>query len=158
MKNATKIAGLVGDLAPVEAAFALKQLIEAQQGSVECRVDGAKLPAGNRSGYAGTARIEDIDSAKAIMLIGTNPVIEAPVLNARIRKAWIAGAKIGVVGEAADLTYEYFHLGTGRGDLVKMAASAHTDAHGNDTIVIVGQGALQSGRWQSGLVAGDEIR
>ena len=140
-----KVAGLIGDLVPVEAAFALKQLIERQGGKVECRTDGAKLPAGNRSAYVGTATIEDIDSAKAIMLIGTNPAVEAPVLNARIRKAWIAGAKIGFVGEAADLTYEYFHLGTGRDDLVKMAASAHTDAHGKDTIVIVGQGALQPG-------------
>ena len=57
-----KVAGLVGDLAPVEAAFALKQLIEGQGGTVECRTDGAKLPAGNRSAYVGTARIEDIDT------------------------------------------------------------------------------------------------
>ena len=48
----------------VEAAFALKQLIEGQGGSVECRTDGAKLPAGNRSGYVGTAKIEDIDTAR----------------------------------------------------------------------------------------------
>ncbi len=138
-----KVAGLVGDLAPTEAAFALKQLIEGQGGKVECRTDGAKLPAGNRSAYVGTARIEDIDSAKAIMLIGTNPAVEAPVLNARIRKAWINGAKIGVVGEAVDLTYEYFHLGAGRDDLVKMAESDHADALGKETLVIVGQGALQ---------------
>jgi NADH-quinone oxidoreductase subunit G len=45
-----KVAGLIGDLAPVEAVFALKQLIEGQGGHVECRTDGAKLPAGNRSG------------------------------------------------------------------------------------------------------------
>jgi len=50
-----KIAGLVGDLAPTEAAFALKQLIEGQGGRVECRTDGAKLPIGNRSAYVGTA-------------------------------------------------------------------------------------------------------
>ena len=82
-----KVAGLVGDLAPVEAAFALKQLVEGMGGKVECRTDGAKLPAGNRSAYVGTATIEDIDSAKMILLVGTNPRVEAPVLNARIRKA-----------------------------------------------------------------------
>ena len=59
-----------------------------QGGTVECRTDGAKLPAGNRSGYVGHGRIEDIDAAQFIMLIGTNPRVEAPVLNARIRKAW----------------------------------------------------------------------
>jgi NADH-quinone oxidoreductase subunit G len=112
---------------------------------VECRTDGAKLPAGNRSGYVGTARIEDIDSAKAIMLIGTNPRSEAPVLNARIRRAWLNGAKVGVVGDPADLTYEYFHLGTGRETLAKMAESHDGDALGKDTLVIVGQGALRGG-------------
>jgi NADH-quinone oxidoreductase subunit G len=106
IKGATKLVGLVGDLAPTEAAFALKQLVEGQGGSVECRTDGAKLPAGNRSAYVGTAAIEDIDDAKYIMLIGTNPRIEAPVLNARIRKAWTRGANVGLIGPAADLTYD----------------------------------------------------
>jgi NADH-quinone oxidoreductase subunit G len=64
-------------------------------GKVECRTDGAKLPAGNRSAYVGTAAIEDIDSARGILLVGTNPRDEAPVLNARIRKAWLHGARSG---------------------------------------------------------------
>ncbi len=138
-----KIAGLVGDLAPVEAAYALKQLVEGQGGDVESRVDGAKLPARNRSAYVGTARIEDIDSAQAIMLIGCNPRDEAPVLNARIRKAWLAGAKVGVVGPKVDLTYGYFHLGEDRAALAKMAEDPHDDALGKRTLVIVGQGALR---------------
>ena len=137
-----KVAGLVGDLVPVEAAFALKQLVEGLGGTVECRVDGAKLPAGNRSAYVGTARIEDIDTAERIMLIGCNPRLEAPVLNARIRKAWLAGARIGVVGEKADLTYDYVHLGSGRDTLVEMNGKPHEDAIGKASIVIVGQGAL----------------
>jgi len=83
-----KVAGLIGDLASVEATYALKQLIEGQGGVVECRTDGAKLPAGNRSGYVGTATVEDLDHAQAVMLIGANPAVEAPVLNARVRKAW----------------------------------------------------------------------
>ncbi len=138
-----KIAGLVGDLAPVEAAYALEQLVEGQGGDVESRVDGAKLPARNRSAYVGTARIEDIDSAQAIMLIGCNPRDEAPVLNARIRKAWLAGAKVGVVGPKVDLTYGYFHLGEDRAALAKMAEDPHDDALGKRTLVIVGQGALR---------------
>ncbi len=137
-----KVAGLVGDLAPVEAVYALKELVEGQGGSVECRTDGAKLPAGNRSAYVGTATIEDIEDAQAIMLIGTNPRAEAPVLNARIRKAWTRGAKIGVVGEAVDLTYDYFHLGTGRDGLRKLLEGEHADALSRRTLVIVGQGAL----------------
>ena len=42
------------------------------------------------------------------MLIGTNPRLEAPVLNARIRKrALKGGCLIGVIGEKADFTYKY---------------------------------------------------
>ena len=142
MKGKT-VAGLVGDLAPVEAAFALKQMVEGIGGRVECRTDGAKLPAGNRSAYVGTAAIEDVDSAKFVMLIGTNPRVEAPVLNARIRKAWLAGAQVGLIGEAVDLTYDYAHFGTGRDELARAKASLAKDAEGADSVVIVGQGALR---------------
>ena len=134
-----KIAGLVGDLVPVEAAFALKQLVEGQGGNVECRVDGAKLPAGERSAYVGNAAIEDIDSAKVIYLVGSNPRDEAPVLNARIRKAWINGADVKVIGEAVDLTYDYELVGPGRASLEKAASTA---AQTEGAIVVVGQGAL----------------
>jgi len=138
-----KVAGLIGDLAPVEAAFALKQLVEGQGGQVECRTDNARLPIGNRAGYVGTATIEDIDSAKAIMLIGTDPRNEAPVLNARIRQAWINGATVGLVGEAVDLTYDYTHLGGDRAALDALHSADHSSALGKETLVIVGQGALR---------------
>jgi len=140
-----KIVGLVGDLAPVEAAFGLKQLIEGQGGVVEARVDGARLPAGNRSAYVGTAQIADIDAAKAIFLIGTNPRDEAPVLNARIRKAWSRGAKVALVGEAVDLTYDYDHMGTDRKALSQVAEAKDRLAACRDlnAVVIVGQGALR---------------
>ncbi|WCR11590.1 NADH-quinone oxidoreductase subunit G [Paracoccus stylophorae] len=139
-----KVAGLIGDLAPVEAAFSLKKLIEGIGGHVECRTDGARLPAGNRSGYVGTARIEDIDHAERIHLIGTNPRDEAPVLNARIRKAWVNGAEVGLVGEAVDLTYDYTHLGDDRAALEDLSSREIDDeTRGQASIVIVGQGALR---------------
>ncbi len=137
-----KLAGLVGDLAPVEAAFALKQLIEGQGGVVECRTDGAKLPAGNRSGYVGTASIEDIDEAEMIILIGTNPREEAPVLNARLRKAWSRGARIARIGAPDDLTFPVMELGTGRKALADLAAMDHSDKAGVKGVMIIGQGAL----------------
>ena len=139
-----KVAGLVGDLAPVEAAFSLKALVEGLGGRVECRTDGARLPAGNRSAYVGTARIEDIDGAKMIQLIGTDPRNEAPVLNARIRAAWARGAKIGLVGEPVDLTYDYAHLGNDRAALEKLSSMPITDeTRAKPTLVIVGQGAIR---------------
>ena len=131
-----RVAGLVGDLVSTEAAFALKSLIEGQGGIVECRTDGAALPAGNRAAYVGTACIEDIDTAQAIVLIGTNPRDEAPVLNARIRKAWMRGAEVGLIGAGVDLTYDYAHLGTGRAALAKASLGA-------GALVILGQGAIR---------------
>jgi NADH-quinone oxidoreductase subunit G len=147
--------GLVGDLAPTEAAFSLKQLVEGQGGTVECRTDGAKLPAGNRSAYVGTALIEDIDDAQAIMLIGTNPRVEAPVLNARIRKAWARGADVGLIGPAVDLTYEYIHVGTDRAALQKVADRDHSGDGilEKPSVVIVGQGALRETDGEAVLAA-----
>ena len=142
IKGAAKLTGLIGDLVSVEAAFALKALVEGQGGQVESRTDGTKLPAGNRSAYVGTAQIEDIDTAKFIQLIGTNPREEAPVLNARIRKAWLNGAQIGLVGEAADLTYEYAHVGTDRAALAGLSGKNYGAVLEAPSIVIVGQGAL----------------
>ncbi|NRB00451.1 MAG: NADH-quinone oxidoreductase subunit G [Rhodobacteraceae bacterium] len=142
MKGASKVAGLIGDLSSVEAAWSLKQLVEGLGGQVECRTDGAKLPAGNRSAYVGTATIEDIDSSEAIMLIGCNPRAEAPVLNARIRKAWTRGANVGVVGEAVDLTYEYSHLGAGPATLTELLGRDHSGVQEKQSIIIVGQAAL----------------
>jgi len=136
-----KVTGLIGDLVSVEAAYALKLLVEGQGGTVECRTDGAKLPAGNRSAYVGTATIEDIDTASRIWLIGTNPRHEAPVLNARIRKAWLAGADVALIGEAQDLTYEFAHLGTDRAALEGLISKAESSE--DESLVIIGQGALR---------------
>ncbi|MGP3696177.1 NADH-quinone oxidoreductase subunit NuoG [Rhodobacter sp. NSM] len=138
-----KVAGLVGDLASVEAAFSLKTLVEGLGGRIECRTDGARLPAGNRSAYVGNAAIEDIDGAKSILLVGCNPRDEAPVLNARIRKAWLQGAQVAVVGPAVDLTYDYHHAGTDRAALMSLVAEAERNGpDGKPGVVIVGQGAL----------------
>ena len=137
-----KVAGLVGDLASVEAAFSLKAIIEGIGGHVECRTDGAHLPAGNRSGYVGTAAIDDIDSASLIVLIGTNPRIEAPVLNARIRKAWTNGARVALIGPRVDLTYDYDHAGPARSDLEAMTKKDHASVRDKPSVVIIGQGAI----------------
>ncbi|MCF2903435.1 NADH-quinone oxidoreductase subunit NuoG [Octadecabacter sp. CECT 8868] len=139
-----KVVGLVGDLANTESAFSLKSLIEGQGGVVECRVDNAKLPAGNRSGYVGTATIEDIDDAKFVMFVGTNPVAEAPVLNARVRRAWSKGCNVDLVGPAVDLTYDYNHKGDDRAALQKLLETKPAKAvKENPSVIVLGQGALQ---------------
>lgn len=157
IQGASKLAGLVGDLASTEAAFSLKQLVEGQGGVVECRTDGVKLPQGNRAAYVGTAAIEDIDSAKYIMLIGTNPRVEAPVLNARIRKAWLNGANVGLIGAAADLTYDVAHMGTDRQALADLAARDFGAVKDLPSVVIVGQGALREADGASVLAYAQQV-
>src|SRR5262249_2895033 len=134
---------IAGDLAAVEEMFALKDLL-VRLGSVnfDCRQDGAALdPKVGRASYLFNATIAGIDDADGLMIISANPRPEAPVLNARIRKRWRAGGlKIGVIGERADLPYEYAYLGAGPDTLASFAD--HAPAGLKRQIWLVGQGAL----------------
>ncbi len=138
-----KIGAIVGDLAGAEEMFALKELFT-RLGSpnIDCRQDGAKLdPTEGRASYIFNSTIAGIDQADAIMLIGTNPRLEAPVLNARIRKRWRQGGLlVGVIGEKADLGYEYNYLGTGADALAKFVG--HAPANKERPMFILGAGTL----------------
>ena len=136
------IMGLVGDLTSTESAYSLKKLVTKLGGVVECRTDGSKLPIDNRSGYVGNATIDDIDLADEIFLIGSNPRTEAPVLNARIRKAWSEGANVHLLGPKAELTYDYSYLGSGRSALRKLTTRGLKVGKGRSAVVILGVGAL----------------
>ena len=134
---------LVGDLVSAEEAFAIKALATALGSTnVDCRVDGSPLGEhGGRAGYLFNSTIAGIEDADAIMLIGCNPRLEAPVLNARIRKrALKGGCLIGVVGERADLTYDYNYLGAGPDSLDQFVD--HAPVGKLKPMIIVGQGAL----------------
>ena len=138
-----KIGAIVGQLAGVEEVFALKSLVNAL-GSEVISVEGvgALDPAHGRASYIFNSTIAGIDEADAIMLIGTNPRKEAPVLNARIRKRWRQGnLLVGVVGEKADLTYTYNYLGAGAESL--NAFIGHAPANKQKPLLIVGAGAFE---------------
>jgi NADH-quinone oxidoreductase subunit G len=148
--DGSRFAAIAGDLAAAEEMFALKLLAE-QLGSpnIDCRQDGAKLdPELGRATYLFSATIEGIDHADAILLIGTNPRLEAPVLNSRILKRWRqtqGKLPIGVIGTPADLTYAYEHLGAGPETLAKLASGSHPFHEklkgAERPLVIVGQAA-----------------
>lgn len=143
-----RIGAIIGDLASVEEAFALKDLIgRLGSASIDCRQDGAALdPALGRASYLFNPSIAGIEQADAILLVGTDPRHEASVINARIRKRWRAGGlKVGLIGARVDLTYPYVHLGAGPESLAQVAAgSAFADVlrAAERPMVIVGQGAL----------------
>src|SRR6185312_15109861 len=115
--------------------------------STDCRQEGLTLGAGPRQSWLFNSTIAGIENADVVLLVGVNPRREAPVLNARLRKRWLAGAlRIGVVGEAADLTYPYDHLGAGPktlGGLGKSKSDFMTALRAAKApAMIVGAGAL----------------
>jgi NADH-quinone oxidoreductase subunit G len=138
-----RIGAIAGDLCAVEEMFALQLLMQSLGAvSLDCRQDGAKLdPNLGRASYIFNPAIAGIDQADGLMIIGANPRKEAPVLNARIRKRWLKGGfPISVLGEKADLTYEYAYLGAGPETLVTFAE--HPPAKMEKPIFLIGQGAL----------------
>jgi NADH-quinone oxidoreductase subunit G len=129
--------------------FALKVLTE-NLGSqnIDCRQDGAALdPALGRGSYIFNATIAGIESADAVLIVGSNPRREAPVLNARIRKRWrLGGLPIALIGEHADLTYGYTYLGAGPESLARLIAGEgdfyNPFKAAKRPLILVGQGAL----------------
>jgi NADH-quinone oxidoreductase subunit G len=141
--SADRIGAIAGDLASVEEMFTLKSLMDKLGVSnIDCRQDGSKLdPKFGRASYLFNSTIAGIDDADAIMIIGSNPRLEAPVLNARIRKRWLKGnCLIGVVGQKLDLTYPYNYLGAGPESLAAFAD--HPPANKAKPMFILGSGAF----------------
>lgn len=143
-----RIGAIAGDFATVEEMFALKLLLEKLGSSnTDCRQDGTVLERRlGRSTYLFNATIAGIEQADALLIVGANPRREAAVLNARIRKRWRMGSfPVGLIGERADLTYDYQYLGAGPETLAEVAAGkgfGEILAKAKRPLVIVGQGAL----------------
>jgi NADH-quinone oxidoreductase subunit G len=143
-----RMAAIVGDLAAAEEIKALKDVM-ASMGVVhmDCRQDGAKLQSRPRQSYLFNTTIAGIEAADVLLLIGTNLRWEAPVLNARVRKAWLYGnLKVANVGLPYELTYPVEQLGVGPGALRSIADGSHSYAQvlkdAKRPMLIVGPGAL----------------
>ena len=147
-KDGSKIAAISGDLVDCESVMALTDLMEGLGSPhTDCRQDGAKLDATVRSSYVFNSTIAGIEDADACLLIGTNPRIEASLVNARIRKRWLRGGfSVGVVGPNTDLTYPHDNLGAGPQTLNELADGSHafcqTLKQAERPMLIIGQGAL----------------
>ncbi len=117
---ADKIGFIAGDLIEVEQAKAALDLARALGvQNTDCRPAGAQYGTdGVRERYLLNPTLMGVEEADALLLIGVNPRKEAAVWNARIRKAWLWNdLKVGLIGEAVDLTYDYEHLGDDPGAL-----------------------------------------
>jgi len=148
-KAGSKVGAIAGDLAAVEEMYALKSLLASVgSGMTDVRPAMSGIdPSMPRSAYTFNPTIAGIEQADAIVIIGANPRLEASLVNARIRKTWRAtGLPIALIGEAADLTYEYTHLGAGFETLADLAAGkghfAEILGNAKRPLIIVGEGAV----------------
>ena len=143
-----QIGAVAGDLCDAESMLALKELM-ALLGStnIDCRQDSARIDPSRRDYYLFNTGIAGIEEADALLIIGANPRKEAPVLNARIRKRWMASAMpIALIGEETDLTYPVQQLG----DAPSVLAGLHDGSQdfakamreAKRPMIIVGQAAL----------------
>jgi NADH-quinone oxidoreductase subunit G len=144
-----RIGAIAGDLAAAEEMFALKGLMNGLGvRNLDCRQLGERLdPRFGRASYLFNSTIEGIEHADALLIVGSNPRREAAVLNARILKRFRRGGfRIGLIGEPADLTYPYDHLGAGPQTLTDVAEGRHGFAAvlkaAARPMVIVGAGAI----------------
>ena len=141
------MAAIAGNQVDAESMFALKLLFKKLGSSnIDCRQDGAKI-GGPRAGYLFNSTIAGIDEADALLIIGSNPRLEAAVMNARIRRNWLAtGLPVGVVGPQVDLTYEATFLGDDPALLADIASGKNKFAaklkKAKKPMIIIGMGAL----------------
>jgi NADH-quinone oxidoreductase subunit G len=148
----SKIAGIAGDLVDVESVVALKDLLtKLGSANLDCRQDGAQFDTSNRAGYIFNTGIAGIENADVVLLIGTNPRWEAPLVNARIRKTYLTGKlkKVAVVGQNFDLTYPTEFLGNSGSVLSALADGSHpfveTLKAAKNPLIILGAAALRRG-------------
>ena len=146
--NPTQIAAVVGNLVDVESTVALKDMMAAiGSPHLECRQDGAKIDATDRASYLMNTGIAGLASADVVLMIGTNPRHEAPLVNTRLRQAYlIKGAQMFNLGAAFDLTYPVTQLGTSPQILAEIAAGKHAVAealkNAKNPVILIGAGAL----------------
>ncbi|MBF0168215.1 MAG: NADH-quinone oxidoreductase subunit G [Alphaproteobacteria bacterium] len=146
--DAKAMAAIAGDLADCESVAALKDLMtDLKVSNLDCRQDFAQIDPSCRAGYLFNAGIAGIEQADALLIIGSNPRREAPVINARIRKRSLRGGfPVGVIGPKMDLTYKTEHLGESAALIEAIASGAHPFAAklkaAKNPLLILGMGAL----------------
>ncbi|GFE92642.1 NADH-quinone oxidoreductase subunit NuoG [Acetobacter persici] len=147
-----QIGAIAGDLCDAESLCALKDLmVSLGSPNLDCRQDNAWYDLSTREGYLFNSGILGIEEADALLLVGTHPRHEAPVLNARIRKRFLdagrGGFPIAMIGAPlTDPTYPAELLGEGPEALDKLLDGSHPFADILKTakrpMIILGHGAL----------------
>ena len=144
-----EVAGLVGDLADLEMMYSFKYFFEEclESKNFECRQKRIYINPSERMNYVFNSTINGIEETDLIILVGVNPRLEATILNARIRKAYIKNKiQIYSIGNPGDLTYPYKNIGSNTSIIRDIVSGSH-ELHSKikkskKPIVIIGESAL----------------
>ncbi|MCT2558713.1 NADH-quinone oxidoreductase subunit NuoG [Tsuneonella sp. YG55] len=147
------VAAIAGDLVDCETMFAAKKLVNALGSDLlEGRQTGMRYPAGNLAAVNFNSTFAGIETADAILIVGSMVRWEAPLVNVRLRKAVKRGAKVFVVGPRWETTYPAEFLGDDAGVLHDLPAHV-TEAleKAERPAVIVGGAGLAAGALDAAL-------
>ena len=143
-KAGDKVAAVAGDMVDCETLYAARELVRSLGGSqLEGRQTGLAYDVSSLSAVNFNSTIAGVETADAILLVGTNLRWEAPLVNTRIRKAIKKGAKVYAIGTETDLTYKVEWLGNDASLLANLPAAVVEAFKGAQRpLMIVGGGVL----------------
>ena len=118
-------AGILGSMACAEDAFSFKCFMDSleeagpqkHKGEAGAKVGGALYdcrPAGSQleNFYTFNTPLVEFENVDAVLLIGCNPRLEAPLLNVRLRRGALKRRmQVASIGPEIDLTYPHQNLG-----------------------------------------------
>ena len=144
-----KICGFVGDMINMEASYCFKEFLSKvlQTNNYESRANYSYLDSSDRKNYLFNTKIKNIEESDLIILIGTNPRLEATILNSRIRKAFINNkTAIFSTNDVGDLTYPYKFINGDAETIKNISEDKHnlSEKIKNSTkpLIIFGQSSL----------------
>lgn len=157
--SSKSIAAVAGDLVDCETMFAAKALLGACGSRlIEGRQTGMDYDVSNLAAVNFNSSFAGIETADAVLIVGSHVRWEAALVNARIRKAAMRGAKVFVIGPEWETTYPARFLGNDLSVLDKLPSDV-LEAFGQAQrgAIIMGGGALAQGALAAGLVAADTL-
>ncbi|QWC58069.1 NADH-quinone oxidoreductase subunit G [Erythrobacter sp. 3-20A1M] len=152
-KPGNSIAAVAGDMLDCETMFAAKKLLGALGSDLlEGRQTGMDYPTDNLAAVNFNSTLQGIETAEAVLIVGSHVRWEAALLNVRLRRAVKHGAKVFVVGPHWDTTYDAEFLGDDAAMLHDLPAHVgEAFAKAERPAVIVGAGGLAAGALQAAL-------
>lgn len=153
------IAAVAGDLVDVETMYAAKKLLSGLGSSVlEGRQTGLAYDCSNLAAVNFNSTIGGIETADAILIVGSHVRWEAAVLNARLRKAVKQGAKVFIIGPEWNTTYPAEFLGSDASVLNALPAHVWSALQGaKRPALIIGGAGLAKGALEAGLAISEQL-